>query len=119
MILDIVPCPKPRMTQSDRWRSRPPVKRYFDFRKLLLIEAKKKGYKIQLPLSITFILPMSKSWSKKKKLELDGQPHIIKPDLDNLIKAFKDALLEEDSHVWCYGRMEKIWGKEGKIIIKE
>lgn len=105
------------MTQSDRWNNRPPVKRYFEFKKLLLIEAKKKGYKLQIPLSITFVMPMSKSWSKKKKLEMDGKPHTQTPDLDNLLKAFKDAILEQDNFVWHYRDIKKIWGIDGKIII--
>ena len=32
-----------------------------------------------------------------------------RPDLDNYIKAFKDALLEEDSHIWQYTKMEKVY----------
>ena len=45
------------------------------------------------------------------------QPHTQKPDLDNLIKAFKDALLKEDSHVWCYDMMTKVWDYEGSIVV--
>jgi Holliday junction resolvase RusA-like endonuclease len=60
---------------------------------------------------------MPKSWSKKKRNELNGKPHTQRPDLDNLIKAFKDALCEDDSHVHTYYNMRKIWGEDGKIII--
>ena len=31
MIYDITPCPKPRQTQSDKWKKRPPVLRYRAF----------------------------------------------------------------------------------------
>lgn len=45
------------------------------------------------------------------------KPHTVKPDLDNLIKAFKDALLTDDSSVWRYGRMTKVWDYEGSIVL--
>jgi Holliday junction resolvase RusA-like endonuclease len=60
---------------------------------------------------------MPASWSKKKREEMDRQPHQNKPDLDNLIKAFKDALLSEDSGVWKYGEMEKRWATRGFIVV--
>jgi Holliday junction resolvase RusA-like endonuclease len=39
-----------------------------------------------LRLDLTFSMGMPKSWSKKKRAEMDGQPCTKKPDLDNLIK---------------------------------
>jgi len=45
------------------------------------------------------------------------KPHTQTPDLDNLIKAFKDALLKNDSAVWRYGPMTKVWDYEGSIVI--
>jgi len=65
---------------------------------------------------VEFEVPMPKSWSKKKKLEMDGQPHRQKPDVDNLLKALLDAVLDDDSgihNVW----MKKKWGKKGSITI--
>lgn len=112
-IYDVVPVPKPRMTQADRWRKRPPVLRYFAFKD----EVKLK--KIDLPEShyrVTFIIPMPKSWSKKKRSEMDGTPHQQKPDKDNLEKALLDAIFDDDSRVWD-GRVTKRWGEEGKIIV--
>jgi Holliday junction resolvase RusA-like endonuclease len=67
---------------------------------------------------IIFHMPVSKSWSKKKKLAHDGEPHEHKPDADNLIKAFKDALVKQDSTIWDY-RVTKLWtnSEEGRIEI--
>jgi len=110
----ITPIPAPRMTRADKALYRPCVKRYMAYRNAL------KGMNIDLnvePLSLQFALPMPKSWSKKKKNLMRLTPHKNKPDLDNLIKAFKDALLEEDSHVWCYDMMTKVWDDEGSIIV--
>ena len=68
-------------------------------------------------LSITFVMKMPVSLSKKKKALLNGTPHLKKPDLSNLVKAFEDSF-EEDSHVWRYKDVQKIWGYEGKIIVE-
>ena len=119
MILKITPVPKPRMTQSDRWKKRPCVVRYRAFADELRILAAQNNYIVKNPLSVTFVLPMPKSWSKKKKLEMDGKPHTQTPDLDNLLKAFQDVLLKDDSGVHTYKNVRKIWGIEGLIIINE
>ncbi len=58
---------------------------------------------------------MPKSWSKKKKAEMYLKPHQSTPDLDNLIKSVKDCLLKEDSGVWWYGEMKKVWDYEGYV----
>lgn len=67
-------------------------------------------------LSLSFFLPFPKSYSQKKRDKLRGQPHELKPDLDNLIKGFKDAF-GSDSHVHTYTHMTKVWYDCGKIII--
>lgn len=109
----IDPVPKPRMTVSDKWKKRPCVERYWAYKDLL------RTFDIQLPVpyKITFYLPMPKSWSKKKKDEHFGQPHLQKPDKDNLEKALLDGLLDEDSHVWS-GWAEKRWAFAGSIEIE-
>lgn len=61
-----------------------------------------------------FYIPVSKSWSKKKKLEMIGKPHQYKPDKDNLEKAVLDILCpDDDSHIWD-GRVTKYWTEEGR-----
>lgn len=119
IILDVVPVPKPRMTQRDRWAKRPAVLRYRNFCDELRKESQKALYMPTCPLSVAFILPMPMSWSGKKKKAMNGEWHTSRPDLDNLMKAFKDALLEEDSAIHTYGFVTKLWGFEGKIIIFE
>jgi Holliday junction resolvase RusA-like endonuclease len=47
---------------------------------------------------------------------MDGRPHQSKPDIDNLLKGFMDALLDEDARIWKV-RVSKIWGYEGEIEI--
>lgn len=59
---------------------------------------------------------MAKSWSKKKKAEMDGEYCRQKPDLDNLCKAILDAAYKEDSIVADI-RLTKVWGYTGSIEI--
>lgn len=114
MIYDILPVPKPRMTQRDKWAKRPAVLRYRAFCDEV------RARKIQVPESgahITFVMPMPKSWSKKKKAELLGQAHQQKPDVDNLCKALLDAVYADDSGVHDI-RISKIWSDRGEIWVK-
>ena len=67
---------------------------------------------------IIFVLPMPKSWSKHKKIMMDGRPHQQTPDIDNIYKALSDAIFKNDSHVWGV-RITKIWGRNGAIIIEQ
>lgn len=111
------PCPKPRMTRSDKWKKRPCVVKYFKFCDELRYQAKLNHYIPGNSLSLRFVIKMPKSWSKAKKREMNGTPHMTRPDLDNLLKAFKDSLLKEDSDVHTYVSISKVWGQEGRIEI--
>jgi Holliday junction resolvase RusA-like endonuclease len=72
-------------------------------------------------ISVSFIFGMPKSWSKKKRNELEMSPHTAKKDLDNLIKWVGDALngiiWEDDSIIWSIEAV-KVWGIEGKTILE-
>lgn len=110
----VVPVPKPRQTQSDRWKKRPVVMRYRAFCDDL------RARNCTLPESgshVTFHMPMPASWSKKKRAEMLGQPHQQKPDVDNLTKAVLDAVLKDDSGVWDI-RTTKRWSDIGCIEIR-
>jgi len=110
----ITPTPKPRMTQSDRWKRRPATERYWKF----CDQIKAAGVELsEAGAVITFILPMPQSWSKKKREQMHGQPHQQKPDLDNLLKALADAIYEDDCKIWNYKSVSKRWGNEGLIAI--
>lgn len=110
----ITPVPKPRMTQSDKWKQRPCVMQYRQF----CDDVRAAG--IELPESgavVIFILPMPVSWSKKKRAKFNGMAHQTRPDLDNLIKALSDAVHKEDCRIWDYGGLQKVWGVSGKIVV--
>jgi len=65
---------------------------------------------------IEFYLPLPKSYSKKKREELMGQPHEQKPDIDNLVKGLLDALLKEDKGVHTI-IASKSWANNGMIVV--
>ena len=112
-IIDIDPVPKPRMTQRDKWAKRPAVLRYRAFCdqiRLMVKEVPPAGS------HVIFVMPMPKSFTNRKQLELLHQPHTQRPDLDNLVKALLDAVHAEDAHIWDL-RASKIWGETGQIII--
>lgn len=105
------------MTQRDKWLkpARPAVQRYRDFKD----ECARAG--VILPesgASVTFVLPVSRSWSAKKKAAMIGQPHQQRPDVSNLLKALEDALYLDDSAIWHYAGLKKVWGEEGQIVIE-
>jgi len=115
MEYQICPVPKPRMSNSDRWRKRPATAKYWHFVDLCRLN------RVELPCfgaHVTFILPMPKSWSKKKRATQNGKPHMSRPDLSNILKALEDAIYQEDSVIYDI-HIEKRWGIEGKIIVKE
>ena len=114
MIYPINPVPKPRQTRSDKWKKRPGVLRYRAFKDLCRL------HKVELPecgAGITFLIKMPESWSQKKKETMNMQAHQQTPDLDNLLKALCDAVYKNDSHIWHYNELEKLWSWEGAIII--
>lgn len=119
-IFNIDPHPKPRMTQKDKWKDS--AQRYFNWKDDLNAEAHRIGVPIDLPSvlqSLIFMVPMPKSWSKVKKNSMYGKLHEQKPDIDNYLKAFMDALCPEDSHIALInGPLGKYWNTEGRIILK-
>lgn len=117
-VFDIIPTPAPRQTQRDRFNPSEAVLRYRAFRDEV-------GLKIKVKPSsdffhVVFLLPMPASWSHKKKRNHVGQPHFVKPDKDNLEKAFIDALYRDrdDAHVWNTAST-KLWAYDGAILVSD
>ena len=89
LTLNVVPVPKPRMTQRDKWIKRPATDRYKLFKKELQILCNLCRWTPKEDLEVKFVMPMPKSWSEKKKKKMEGQPHRQTPDLDNLKSSEK------------------------------
>ncbi len=124
---NVIPIGAPRMTQSDKWktnphhpdprrRQRPAVTQYFAFKDALIPQANLQRFKIGNRIDVIFHIPMPPSWSNKKKEELRGKPCKQKPDTDNLLKSFCDALTDDDSQIWDK-RGRKFWADHGYIEV--
>lgn len=57
---------------------------------------------------ISFFMPIPRAMTKKQR-ERVGTPHKQTPDIDNLFKAFTDAICKRDEHIWFVGRQTKTW----------
>jgi len=114
-IFNITPMGMPRLTRADKWNQREVVMRYRAF----CDEVRLKN--VAMPEQgghITFVVPMPKSWSQKKRVTMNGQAHQQKPDADNMIKALMDALFTDDAYIWDF-RVTKVWGESGQILISD
>jgi Holliday junction resolvase RusA-like endonuclease len=103
------------MTKSDAWKKRPCVVKYWAYK------AKLQGMVEWRLIDVCeyyfiFHLKMPNSWSEGKKLNMDGQPHKSRPDLDNLHKGLLDAIYKEDGHVWKIAS-EKVWARKSSIEV--
>ncbi|MGI0120301.1 RusA family crossover junction endodeoxyribonuclease [Zooshikella sp. RANM57] len=111
----IKPNTKPRMTRSDKWKQRPCVMQYRDYKdeiRKACVDLPESGY------HVIFVMPMPKSWTEEERDKMRGKPHQQTPDKDNLEKGLLDAVFNEDSHIWD-GRVSKYWGDEGRIVVKQ
>jgi Holliday junction resolvase RusA-like endonuclease len=128
-IFHLKPVKAPRMSRQDKWKGRAVVMEFKAFG--IQIRALAEQYKFSMPTNnfhIRFYMPVSNSWSDKKKREMIGKPHQLRPDIDNLFKGFTDALYyipkgnkkpdnENDCLIYdC--RMSKYWCEEGKERIE-
>jgi Holliday junction resolvase RusA-like endonuclease len=123
VILNITPQTHVRATQGDsiffripREKLRPAglkrlmrLERYNKYKLDLDSEAKRKSFTMPpIGASITFVIPVPRSWSKKKKKLYHGTFHQSKPDIDNLQKAFLDSLMKEDKQI-AHLEVQKRW----------
>ncbi len=113
--LSVAPRPTPRAEGSGRRRYE--AEWYTKYKQEIFIEARKQNFELGKVFEVVFIIPMPKSW-KKKRREKNLTPHdaLSGPDLDNLVKGFMDALLHNDSKCW-HTPPTKLWGYEGAIYI--
>lgn len=109
---------KPRMVRSDRWKQRPAVLKYRAFADSLRAAAGDRLIGVQPDhVDITVTIAMPKSWSKKKRAEMDGKPHQARLDIDNIEKACLDSLWpEQDGHIWSLAGTKR-WGTENRTVI--
>ena len=117
-VFNVDPCCKPRMTRRDKWAKRPCVVKWWAFKDAIV---QQRGDYIfpACGTYLCFFIPMPKSWSEKKKKKMYLRPVQMKRkyDIDNLVKAFLDAVCaDDDGYVWDIHPVKR-WGKFGRIIV--
>jgi Holliday junction resolvase RusA-like endonuclease len=114
----VTPIGKPRMTQRDKWLNPPrlAVTRYRLAKHGVETYALMNNYVLQDEVNIIFVMPMPPSWSNKKCLSMNGKPHQVKPDIDNMLKFVFDVMCPLGDQSIHSVVAKKIWGEEGKII---
>ena len=116
-ILDIVAIPKPRMTRRDKWDTRPCVMTYWAYCDELRLRINQAKLIPTGSFKIVFYLPIPESFSMKKRKSYEGRIHDKKPDLDNLLKAWQDALYQNDSCVY-HVEMDKFYSLNPRIEVE-
>lgn len=106
------PMGKPRMTRRDTWKKRPVVLRYREYCDRIRAAAGKVPENVYSVIVFAY-MPMSPSWSQKKKRLMLDQLMQQRPDWDNIAKAVCDALFTEDSYV-AGGICWKFWCEQGQ-----
>lgn len=86
--------------------------------RLLAIEYKDVSEEegIVLGLRVDCVYAMPKSWSNKKRAEMLGRLKVSKPDLDNVLKAIKDAMFKKDEVVAALETV-KYWGLDNEVKV--
>lgn len=111
-VRDILLLGKPRMTRRDAWMKRPVVLRY----RAMADELRLNGLKLPSRFVLVAFLPMPASWSAAQRRAANGQPHLVKPDADNIQKGCQDSLSPNDQHHWD-GRCVKLWAYAPRCMI--
>ena len=117
-IIEAEPMGAPRMTQSDKWKKRPCVMRYRDWKdKAREAAGDLPPSESILCLNWLAVFSPPASWSKKKRAAAMGTLHRAKPDIDNICKAVLDSLFDEDKHIAACG-VKKVWGEIERLEVE-
>lgn len=109
MVIPLRPFPAPRMTRYSKFTDR--AQQYARWKRDVSWFCKINGFSLpdsQLNLSFRFQTRHPGRW---------GEPHSFKPDLDNLVKAFFDALCSRDQTVTQFS-CDKKWSERDEIIVE-
>lgn len=114
------PIGKPRMTQRDKWAKRDCVVAYRNWADHARLMAHAVGGvpDVARITDVSWVARFEppKSTSKKRRAELIGTLHRVKPDRDNIDKAILDALFKEDQGI-ASGTIKKVWAEESSLEI--
>jgi Holliday junction resolvase RusA-like endonuclease len=126
----IVPWQRPRKQRhkdgSEHWHTKHEVESYLAVvrHEAELVMGENPPLDCAVELSILAVWPVPKSWSKRQRdRALAGLVQkTTRPDLDNTIKGFKDAVREivyrDDAQVVSYGRCAKVYGERPRLAVR-
>lgn len=68
------------------------------------------------------VIPMPKSWSRRKREAHSGRLHTSAPDLDNIVKlvcdgALNGIVINDDRQIAQFDGCRKTWGEIGRIAV--
>lgn len=113
------PVPAPRMDRTAKWSQKPGVVRY----KAFCAEVRRRKIELPVPFAVEFYLALREDHSGDplRSPHMEGDPHLGKPDADNLLKGLIDAVYYRrkggDSHVHSFV-VTKRWSIEGHFIVR-
>lgn len=110
-VIKVLPIGAPRMNRCVKWRPSPRQLRYFVFKDAL--RAAVGDHPVPDGIDVTAYISMADTWTKKRKAEMDGKPHRLKPDTDNIAKGIMDALWGQDCGIWDL-HLRKFWCQQGQ-----
>tara|TARA_R110002020_G_scaffold37893_2_gene114472 strand:- start:656 stop:1051 length:396 start_codon:yes stop_codon:yes gene_type:complete len=117
------PSMKPRMTRRDKWMQRPTVLRYRAWALIAWMEAQRCGLRVALtgPTTVHAIayFEIPRSYSRKRREALGGQPHTLRGDVDNIGKAILDAFWPESDAAVHDLHVVKRWddGQGPRVVV--
>jgi len=97
------------LSKEGRYKKRR-LEKYNDYKASVLAEAKKVGFELpNYGFALYFYIPIPKRWSIEDRKAMHGQPHMRKPDIDNLEKAIYDSLTFHDERISQLSGLGKFW----------
>lgn len=125
LVYDVVPMGAVRMTGRGKF-VKSNAQRYLAYKEEICWQTRqqmknKEPITGPIEVNVLFLMPIPKSWSKKKKVEAIEQYHTKRPDTDNLIKGLFDSLnniVWKDDNQVCKIFARKIYSENPGIEIE-
>lgn len=100
----------PHMLSEEGLKRKRQLERYNQYKDAVKALCDQAGFKMPVAgWAVYFFIPIPKSYSAKKRAQLHGQHHLLKPDIDNLMKAMFDSLSVDDQKVAHLSGVGKFW----------
>lgn len=114
---------RPRVTRFGTYSPQKKIKQSVELQMLAQLSKIPHFVPLSCPLraEFEFHMPIPKSWSKRKKENAPATPHLVKPDVSNMIKFYEDignGILYADDKQIVEVSAEKFYSDEPKAIMR-